>query len=131
MPSARGIALPLSRSALYCRAISRRLTYAYHTIILSAKIYKNAYGDPTGGIFPGALERRATFVYKNLQKYICVRVRVRYGEVRLPHTMRQPKTARPPKKSGIFELFSYRVSDPFSTLFSSLPDPVRSESDTV
>lgn len=49
--------------------------------------------------------------------------RVGYGEVCLPHTMRQPETARPQKKSGNFELFFDRVSDPFSTLFSDPSDP--------
>ena len=47
-----------------------------------------------------------------------------FGGAGLPRAIRQPETARRQKKSGVLELFSYRVSGPFPALFYSLSDRV-------
>lgn len=47
-----------------------------------------------------------------------------FGGAGLPHTMRQPETARRQKKSGILGLFPCRASGPFPALFYSPMDRV-------
>ena len=106
------------------RRRSRRGALAQPLILSPTKIYKSAYRAKLARFFRRSPRRHAIFVYKNLQKYICVRARVNFGGAGLPHAIRQPETARRQKKSGVLELFPYRASGPFPTLFYCLSDRV-------